>query len=114
MDLLAIKREIETEAFNAADRFFKERLGGQDQYACGFAWVTVYPEHKGNTKLGKAERKILEILGLKKDWTGKAYQLWNSSRYACQNVDTLEAGAEAAAQVLNRYGFKAYAGSRLD
>ena len=114
MDLQAIKREIETEAFNAADRFFKDKLGGQDQYACGFAWVTVYPEHKGNTKLGKAERKILEILGLKKDWTGKAYQLWNPSRYACQNVDTLEAGAEAAAQVLTRYGFKAYAGSRLD
>lgn len=114
MDLLAIKREIETEAFNAADRFFKERLGGQDQYACGFAWVTVYPEHKGNTKLGKAERKILEILGLRKDWTGKAYQLWNPSRYACQNLDTLEAGAEAAAQVLKRHGFKAYAGSRLD
>ena len=114
MDLQAIKREIETEAFNAADRFFKDKLGGQDQYACGFAWVTVYPEHKGNTKMGKAERKILEILGLKKDWTGKAYQLWNPSRYACQNVDTLEAGAEAAAQVLKRYGFKAYAGSRLD
>ena len=114
MDLLAIKREIETEAFNAADRFFKDKLGGQDQYACGFAWVTVYPEHKGNTKMGKAERKILEILGLKKDWTGKAYQLWNPSRYACQNIDTLEAGAEAAAQVLKRYGFKAYAGSRLD
>ena len=41
MDLQAIKREIETEAFNAADRFFKDKLGGQDQYACGFAWVTV-------------------------------------------------------------------------
>jgi len=114
MDFQAIKREIETEAFQAADRFFKDRLGGQDQYACGFAWVTVFPEHKGNTKLGKAERKILELLGLKKDWTGRAYQLWNPSRYACQNVDTLEAGAEAAAQVLKRHGFKAYADSRLD
>jgi hypothetical protein len=31
-----------------------------------------------------------------------------------QNVDTLEAGAEAAAKVLRKYGFEAYSGSRLD
>jgi hypothetical protein len=31
-----------------------------------------------------------------------------------QNVDTLEAGAQAAADVFKRYGFTAYAGSRLD
>ena len=109
-----IKTEIQTAAFKAADKFFHEKLGGQDQYACGFAWVTVYPKHKGNTRDGKIERKILENLGLRKDWTGKAYQLWNPSKYGCQNVDTLEEGARAAADVLKHYGFKAYAGSRLD
>jgi hypothetical protein len=31
-----------------------------------------------------------------------------------QNIDTLEAGAEAAARVFEKYGFQAYAGSRLD
>jgi hypothetical protein len=31
-----------------------------------------------------------------------------------QNVDTLEAGADAAAKVFQKYGFEAYAGSRLD
>jgi hypothetical protein len=29
-------------------------------------------------------------------------------------VDTLEAGAAAAAAVFKKYGFEAYAGSRLD
>jgi len=29
-------------------------------------------------------------------------------------VDTLEAGARAAAGVFEKYGFEAYAGSRLD
>ena len=109
-----IRAEMLTEAKAAADKFFQEKLGGQDAYACGFAWVTVYPVHKGNTRDGKAERKVLESLGLKKDWTGKAYEMWNPGQYHGQNVDTKEAGAVAAAAVLKKYGFKAYAGSRLD
>lgn len=109
-----IRAEMLTEAKAAADKFFQEKLDGIDQYACGFAWVTVYPEHKGNTKAGREERKVLESLGLKKDWTGKAYEMWNPSGHGCQNVDTKEAGAVAAANVLKKYGFKAYAGSRLD
>jgi hypothetical protein len=32
----------------------------------------------------------------------------------CQNMDTLEAGARAYAEVLGKYGFKAYAESRMD
>ena len=114
MDTTAIREQMLDAAYKAADRFFQDRLGGQDRYACGFAWVTVWPEHKGNTTAGKAERKILAELGFKKDWTGKAYQYWNPSRYGCQNVDTLEEGARAAADVLKNYGFKAYADSRLD
>jgi len=114
MDVTAIRDEMFTEAQAAAEKFFQERLGGQDQYACGFAWVTVYPEHKGNTKAGKAERKVLEQMGFRKDWTGKAYELWNPSKHGAQNVDTKEAGAIAAAKVLKKYGYKAYAGSRLD
>lgn len=114
MDLNAIKTEYETAAKDAAAKFFQERLGGVDQYACGFAWVTVYPKHKGNTKDGREERRVLATLGFEKDWTGKAYQVWNPSRHHCQNVDTKEAGAHAAATVLRKYGFDAYAGSRLD
>ena len=114
MNIEQIRTEVRAKAFAAADTYFKTVLGGVDRYACGFAWVTVYPEHKGNTRLGRAERKTLESLGLRKDWTGKAYELWNPAGYSVQNVDTLEAGARAAAAVLKGYGFKAYPNSRLD
>jgi hypothetical protein len=40
--------------------------------------------------------------------------MWNPSKFGCQNVDTLEEGARAAAAVFKSYGFEAYAGSRLD
>lgn len=114
MDTNAIRNEMLTAARDAAEKFFQDKLGGQDQYACGFAWVTVYPEHKGNTKQGRAERQVLEAMGFRKDWTGKAYEFWNPSKHGAQNVDTKEAGAIAAANVLKKYGYKAYAGSRLD
>ena len=101
-------------AFAAADEFEQKHFPNGGWGACGFAWVTVYPKHKGNTKLGRAERVELKRLGFEKDWTGKAYQMWNPSKYGTQNVDTLEAGAQAAAKLLQHYGFTAYAGSRLD
>jgi len=103
-----IIQEAKTEAFIAADKFFKEKLGGQDQYACGFAWVNIYGV-KMNTKIGKAFKEA----GLRKDYSG-GICMWNPSKYGCQNVDTLEAGAQAAADVFKKYGFRAYAGSRLD
>ena len=81
---------------------------------CGFAWVTVYPEHKGNTRLGKAERAVLAQMGFRKDWTGKAYELWNPTGYAGQSMDVKEVGAQAYAEVLRGAGFKAYMGSRAD
>ena len=71
-----------------------DEIGG-DRYACGFAWVTIYPEHKGNTKAGKAERKVLKELGFRLDWTGKSFQLWNPSQSGVQNIDIKEAGAVA-------------------
>ena len=103
-----IVAEAKQAAFLAADKFFRERLGGQDQYACGFAWTNIYGV-KGNTRLGK----MLKAAGVTQDYT-KAFQLWNPAGYGCQNVDTLEVGAEAAAKVFQKYGFRAYSGSRLD
>ena len=105
---------ITATAFQAADTFEQAHFPNGGWGACGFAWVTVYPLHKGNTRAGKAERRVLEQLGFRKDWTGKAYQLWNPSKYGTQNVDTLLAGARAAAQLLQQAGYKAYADSRLD
>ena len=112
MDNVAVKNEMLAAARAAADAKFAE-IGG-DIYACGFAWVTVYPKHKGNTKLGKAERVTLREMGFELDWTDKAFQYWNPSNHSCQNVDTKEAGARAAAKVLKAHGFAASAGSRLD
>lgn len=103
-----ILAEAKAEAREAADKFFQEKLGGVDQYSCGFAWTDIYGV-KGNTRLGKA----LKAAGIRKSYTG-SYQIWNPAGIAVQNIDTLEAGAEAAARVFEKYGFQAYAGSRLD
>lgn len=114
MDINAIRNEMVTAAKDASNAMFV-RFGSTDQIgACGFAWVTVFPANKGNTKLGKAERKVLEALGFRKDWTGKAYECWNPAEYHGQNIDIKEAGANAAADVLRKYGFRAYSNSRLD
>ena len=114
MDTNSIYIEMTEAAVNAAMDKFNE-FGQTDMVgACGFAWVTINPKHKGNTKLGKEERKVLAALKFEKDWTGKSYQLWDPANYSGQNVDIKEAGARAAAVVLRKHGFDAYAGSRLD
>ena len=126
IDTATIAQELRIAASEAAQDYVNEwtRKTGGNQYGepmyCGFAWVTVYPqfEHKGNTKLGKTERKeftaVMAALGLKPDYTGKAYQLWNPSGWHGQSMDVKEAGATAAAKVLRKYGFTAYMGSRAD
>ena len=106
--VIAIVAEAKQAARTAADKYFQEKLNGQDQYCCGFAWVNIMGI-KGNTKMGK----ILKAAGIKQDYT-KAFSIWNPSEHNCQNIDTKEAGAYAAAEVFERYGFTAYAGSRLD
>jgi len=109
-----IKDEMKAAAYEASDVWFFDYMDGEDRGLCGFAWVTLWPDHKGNTRLGKAERRAFEALGASKDWTGKAWVLWNPSSYPVQNVDTLEVGARAAADVLRSHGYKATAHSRLD
>jgi len=104
----AIVAEAQQAAHAAAQKYFTEKLGGQDRFACGFAWVNIYGV-KGNTKIGRA----LKECDIRPAYSG-GLQMWNPSKFGCQNVDTLEAGAAAAAAVFKRYGFEAYAGSRLD
>ena len=103
-----IHAEASKAAADAAAKFFQEKLGGRDQYACGFAWVDVY-KVRSNSKLGKA----LQAVGFRKSYT-KSLQLWNPAKFGCQNIDTLEEGARAYAAVLKKHGIEAYAGSRLD
>ena len=117
---VAVTESAVRAARNAQEQFLNNWVNttGGNTYGepvyCGFAWVTVYPEHKGNTRAGKAERKILEAMGFRKDWTGKAYELWNPGNYAGQSMDVKEVGAQAYAEVLRTAGFKAYMGSRAD
>ena len=94
-------------AYKAADTYENDVMQG-GWGACGFAWVNINGI-KGNTKIGRR----MKLAGIGQDWT-KAFSIWNPSKYPTQNVDTLEAGARAAAEVFKRYGFRAYAGSRLD
>ena len=95
-------------ATDAATLYFQTKLNGQDQFACGFAWVNICGI-KGNTKLGRT----LKAAGIRQDYT-KAFQIWNPSGLPVQNIDCKEVGANAAAQVLQKYGFQAFVGSRLD
>jgi len=89
------------------------QYGTDGKGCCGFAWVNIYmldgQKIKGNTKVGRTLKK----LGIKQDWT-RAFSVWNPSNYGGQNVDIKEVGARAYAAVLNKYGFAAHAGSRLD
>lgn len=103
-----IVQEARDAARAAAEKFFRDHLGGQDQYACGFAWVNIYGV-KGNTKIGRALAKE----GITKAYGG-GLQMWNPSGLPVQNIDCKEEGAFAAARVFEKYGFRAYSGSRLD
>ena len=96
-------------AEQASMKFFQEKLGGQDQFACGFAWVDVYVD-RTNSK----QAKELIKAGFRKDWKPKCLSMWNPGGLGVQNIDIKEAGAYAYATYLQALGFKAYAGSRLD
>lgn len=115
-DTLAEAHVKATEAAEKASQaFVNQYFDGGDGGACGFAWVTFYPEAKGNTRVGKYERKMIESVGFKKDYTGKAWQLWNPSRYPGQSIDAREAGAREYARVFKEEsGVSVSVGSRLD
>ena len=106
MDILAIKNEAEVAANLAQATFLQQH--GEMNY-CGFAWVNVYVERTNS----KAAKELLSI-GFKKDYVPKRLNLWSPGNYKGQCMATLEAGARAYADVLNKYGIRAYAGSRPD
>ena len=112
-ELKKIITEAQDVAHMAARDFEEKHFPNGGWGACGFAWTNIYEHNgvriKGNSKLGRA----LKAAGVDQDWT-RTFSIWNPSKYPTQNVDTLEAGARAAAAVFKRYGFTAYAGSRLD
>ena len=106
-DLNVILERAQAAAYSAAEQFENKYFPDGGWGACGFAWVDI--PVKGNTKLGR----MLKAAGVSKHWRS-GFQLWNPSKFPTQNIDTLEAGARAAADVLKSAGITAYAGSRLD
>lgn len=113
MHVHVMQKALDAAKIEATARLY-EWYDGEDRGCCGFAWVNVKPKHKGNTKEGKAERKVLRDMGFELDWTGKEFQFWNPSKLGVQNVDVKAKGASVAARILREHGFDAYAGSRLD
>ena len=106
MDILAVKNEAELAA-NLAQADFIHKHG--EMAYCGFAWVDVFVE-RTNSK----EAKELVKIGFKKSWRPKTMNLWSPGGYNGQSMDIKEAGASAYAEVLSKYGFRAYCGSRAD
>ena len=112
-ELKKIIDEAKAVAYMEADAYENKYFADGGWGACGFAWVDIFRFNdkpiKGNTKMGRA----LKAAGIEQNWQ-RTFSIWNPSKYPTQNIDTLEAGARAAAKVLERYGFTEYAGSRLD
>lgn len=104
-----IYTEAQTAANVAASQVFYGKLNGVDSYPCGFAWVEIYGI-KGSTKLGRN----MTSAGFRRSDYKKCYEIDSLITINCQNVDVKEAGAFAAAKVLEKHGFRAYSVSRLD
>tara|TARA_R110002012_G_scaffold321527_2_gene549695 strand:+ start:2386 stop:2739 length:354 start_codon:yes stop_codon:yes gene_type:complete len=111
-NISAVLAEAKSAAVDASNDMY-DKIGG-DRLACGFAWVDVYQydgkKIRANSKLGKA----LSANGIEKSSYKGCFDLWNPSGLMVQNIDIKEAGAQAYASVLKKYGFTAYANSRLD
>lgn len=105
--------EARETAYQQADDYFRTKLGGVDRFACGFSWVEIHKHNdkpvNGRSRIGK----LLKQAGLTQNHNRKFY-IWNPSGLMCQNIDTLNVGAEAAVDTLRKYGFESYACSRLD
>ena len=93
------------EAAVQAEADFRARHG--EPGYCGFAWVHV--SEKASTKLGRA----LKTVGFRKSYQG-GLDLWNPGGSGTQSMDIKEAGAEAYADTLRKFGIDAYMASRAD
>lgn len=108
-DIQTIVTQAVALAQTASQEYFQKELKGQDQYACGFAWVDVYVD-RTNSKTAKE----LIRAGFRKDYKPRCLSMWNPGGLSVQNIDAKEAGANAMAEFLRTQGLEAYAGSRLD
>jgi len=101
-----VKNEAELAANEAQSHYLS--VQGEDSY-CGFGWVEVMV-----SRTNSREAKALEKMGFKKSWQRRRMDNWSPGNYRGQSMSVREIGATAYAQVLTKYGFKAYMGSRAD
>ena len=115
LDALAEADAAATEAATLAGTGYLEtHFGGQDGGCCGFAWVSYWPANKGNTRLGKQERRMMESIGFSETYN-KSWQKWSPGRVNCQNIDAKYAAAQAYAKVLEaKTGIRVSPGERVD
>ena len=110
-DIRNIIREANAAAADAAQAQLSKQ--GSDWDACGFGWVNIY-KHNGRKLDGRSKlARLLSAAGVRQDYT-RAFSIWNPGGYGGQSITIKEAAARAAADVLRKHGFEAYAGSRLD
>lgn len=115
---VAIK-DIHTEAVTAAKQAIQDFLNrwrsqtGGNEYGepmyCGFAWVDVAVD-----RTNSREAKALESVGFRKSYRPKTMTLWDPAEHRGQSMDCKEHGAQAYAEVLQKYGIRAHMGSRAD
>ena len=111
--------DVHTEATTAAKKAVADFLDrwntqtGGNEYGepmyCGFAWVDV-----AVTRTNSKEAKALESIGFKPSHRAKTMTLWDPAQHRGQSMDCKEHGAQAYAEVLQKYGINASMGSRAD
>ena len=114
LDMIDIQQKAKMAGKTAIHDFLQdwnEKTGGNEYgepMYCGFAWVDVYV-----TRTNSKEAKLLESVGFKKSWS-RGLTMWDPAEHRGQSMDCKEVGAQAYAEVLRKYGVKAYMGSRAD
>ena len=114
-NILDIHTEATQSAKNAVGAFltdWTQKTGGNEYgepMYCGFAWVDVSVD-----RTNSREAKALESVGFRKSYRPKTMTLWDPAKHNGQSMDCKEVGAQAYAEVLRKYGYKAYMGSRAD
>lgn len=106
MDIQAIYTEAKQAAIEAENEYIAKN--GEPAY-CGFGWVDIFVD-RTNSK----EAKALIAVGFRKSYQAKTLNMWTCGNYHGQSMDVKEAGSYAFAKVFQKYGFRAYAGSRAD
>ena len=98
--------EIIPQPMVVVDGTTKEVVDVVDDGLCGFAWINIQPARGAFVNYLKARE-----WGSRNEYAG-GWEIWVSNYN--QSVTRKYAYAQAFAEVLNQYGIKAYAGSRLD